>query len=215
LNALSSEELRRRRSRGASIAELLIVLLFIGLIVTVTVAAWQNTARSSEAQAAAKLVQGYLNQTRMYAVYRATNHFLVIDPTQRTVSIYEDSGTTTAKFDSADTLVRKESWPASVSLALPPSSSSVADPLGGTTSLTSAWSLPFPDTTARWGTSLTGLMAIPTGRIQSGESTPQTISSGAMIFSDNTSQAAAVGVRGQFGATSAYQLLGATWKALR
>lgn len=164
---------------------------------------------------AARVVQGYLTQARMFAAHRATNHFLVIDPSERSVAIYEDNGSTKGKFDSGDKLVRGESWPSSISLALPLFQSSVPDPLGGSTSLTSAWSLPLPDSTARWGSTLTGLMATPTGRIQSAESTPQTISSGAMIFSDNSGQAFAVGVRGQLGNVTSYQMLGSTWKDLR
>ena len=206
---------RIRASRGASAPELLLVLLFIGLIVTVAVAAWKNTSRAGEAQATARTVAGFLNQTRMFAVYRAMNHFLVIDPDQRSVSIFEDNGTTKGKFDNADTRVRRETWPSSVRLAMPAAFSSLPDPLGGGTSLTSAWSLPLPDSTARWGTTLTGLMVVPNGRIQSAESSPQTISSGAMIFSDNSSQIASVGVRGQFGAVIGYQRINSAWKDLR
>lgn len=202
-------------SRGLSMTELFVVLLSLGFLLTAGVAAWRNIARKGEVLMAARLVQGSLMQARMFAAYRAVNHFLVIDPTKKSVEIYEDNGTTKGKFDNGDKRVSGESWPFSVSLAMPPSSSSLPNPLGGGTNLTSAWSLPLPDSTARWGSTLRGLMATPTGRIQSAESTPQTVSSGGMIFSDDSGQIASVGVRGQFGNVLSYQMVNSAWRDIR
>lgn len=201
---------RRNRSGGYTFVELLLVMALMALTFTVAVAAWNTSRRSAESLMTARMVQGCLIQARMLSVYRGLNHFLVLDPNQRSITIYEDSGTTKGRFDNGDAKVRGESWPSSVNLQMPPSSASVPDPMGGS-NLTAAWSLPLPNSSDRWGSTLRGLMTTPTGRIQSGESSPQTISTGTMIFSDSTSQVSAVGIRGQFGSATPYRMLNSAW----
>ena len=201
---------RGTSASGYSLVELLIVLGILSLILGTGASAWFSTRRGPDSIMAARTINRYLTQARMLAVYRARNHFLVLNPTTRTIEIYADSGTTASKFDNGDALVRAEHWPESVSIALPPSVSSVPNPLGGS-ALTAGWSLPAPDSTARWGSALLGVMATPSGRIQSAESTPATIAAGVMVLSDNFGSTTSVGVRGQFGTVQSFQLLDSGW----
>jgi hypothetical protein len=146
----------------------------------------------------------------MLSVYRNLNYFVALDPTARTVTIYEDSGTTKGSFDAADKMIESEPWPSSVNLAMPASVSSLANPLGGS-AVTTAWSLPSPDASARWGTTLLGVMTTPSGLIRSAASTPTTIASGVIVFSDRTGQVGSVGLRGQFGTAKSFQLVASSW----
>jgi hypothetical protein len=65
-----------------------------------------------------------------------------------------------------------------------------------------------------WGSGLRGVLTTTSGTIQSGESSPQTIVSGVMVFTDGQGQTAAVGVRGQAGNVRAFELLASGWKEL-
>lgn len=203
----------RTGERGFSLPEILSVLLIIGLTATVSIAAFSTFMRKSEVMTAARLSQKYVYQARMLAVYRGVYHFVVIDPTAKTIGIYEDSSSPYQKFDNGDTKVDQEPWPSSVSLALPPGSSTLPDPFGGS-AISSAWTMPLPDSTARWGTTLRGVMTTPNGIIKSAEATPQTISTGVMVFADGTGQTTSVGIRGQMGAIKSYRYDGSAWKVL-
>ena len=201
-----------QREKGFSLSELLVVIALAALVLGVGISAWVSSRRGVETATAAKLIHRYLTQTRMLAVYRNRNHFLVLNPTSRTIEIYADSGTTTNSFDSGDVRVRSDRWPATVKLAFPTGTTSVTNPLGGS-SLTAAWSLPNPDSTARWGSTLKGLMATPNGRIQSAEATPVTIASGAIVLSDPKGNLSSVGVRGQIGTVSSFRMANSQWVA--
>ncbi len=100
-----------------------------------------------------------------------------------------------------------------VGLILPAGPGSIVSPLDAS-SVLAAWSLPLPDSNARWGTDLRGLMTTPTGLVQSAEATPQTIGSGVIVFSSGNSEASAVGIRGLEGSTRAFELRDGGWKAL-
>lgn len=200
----------RRGEAGFSLPELLVVCIIIAIACTIGVTAWNSNKNNSETLSAARLTHDFLIQARMLAVYRGLNEFLVIDPTAKQVSVYEDSGTTKGSFDAGDKVVMTEPWAGSVSLAMPASISSLSNPLGGT-AVTSAWSLPAPDAAARWGSTLYGVMATPRGLIQSAASTPATIASGVIVFSDATGQIGSVGVRGQFGAVKSFVMVASSW----
>ena len=209
----TSSQPNRSREAGFSLVELIAVVAIVGIAAGMSAAAWQTFGRRSEAMQAARVSQKYLYQARMLAVYRGVNYFVVLDPTAKTIGLYQDSSSPFSKFDVGDTKVESEAWPASVSLALPPSVSSMPNPLGGS-AISSAWSIALPDSSARWGTTLRGVMATPSGVIKTAESTPQTLSAGSIVFSDNTGQATSVGVRGQFGTVRSYRYDGAAWANL-
>jgi len=202
-----------RAERGFSAAELLVVLALLSLALLAGSAAWNNFRRKAEVGQAARLVKTFLYRARMLSVYQGTGHFVVIDPAGKTVAIFRDSSAPTGKFNTGDVRVISEAIPPGCSLALPSVPSPLPNPLGGT-DVANAWSLPFPDTSAAWGSGLRGVLATTSGTIQSGESSPQTIVSGVMVFTDGDGQTSAVGVRGQAGNVRAFELLASGWKEL-
>lgn len=202
-----------RGDKGFTLPEILVVLLLVGLAATFSIAAFSTFLRRSEVMMAARLSQKYVYQARMLAVYRGVYHFVVLDPTAQTIGLYEDSSSPFQRFDAGDTKVDLEPWPTSVSLAFPSGASTLPNPNGGA-ALSSAWSLPLPDSTARWGTTLRGVMTTPNGVIKSAESTPAVISSGAMVFADGTGQTTSVGIRGQMGSAKSYRYDGSAWKVM-
>jgi type II secretory pathway pseudopilin PulG len=206
----------RRRSGAAggySIAELLVVLAIAAMVILSSAAAFSTYRRRAEIGQTARVVKSFLYRARMLAVYQGVNHFVVINPQASRVEIWRDSSAPTGKFDSGDVRVAWEQIPQGSTLALPPSPSPLLNPLGGST-LTNAWSLPLPDTSAAWGANLRGLMTTTSGTFLSGESTPQTITSGVMVFTDRNGQTASIVVRGQAGNVRAFELLGSDWKEL-
>lgn len=209
----ANSEPRGGRERGFSAAELLVVLGLLSLVVLVSSAAWSTFRRKAEVGQTARAVKTYLYRARMLSVYQGVRHFVVIDPNAKRVEIYRDSAAPLGKFNSGDVRIASEPLPSGCSLAMPASPSTLPNPLGGT-DVSNAWSLPVPDSSAAWGAALRGVMTTTAGTIQSGESTPQTILSGVMVFTDGQGQTAAVGVRGQAGSVRAFELLPSGWKEL-
>ena len=116
-------------------------------------------------------------------------------------------------FEADDPQVSFARWPTSVELKLP-TGLALTDPLTGA-NLTSAWSLPNPDSTAAWGATLRGVMTTPEGRILSAEATPATINVGTFVLTDNVDSATmSVGIQGLSGAIRAYRLHGTSWTEL-
>ena len=212
LHALSPAP-RAFPERGFSLPELLLVVAILGISALVAMAAWNNFLRKSEAMSAARLTQKYLSQARMLSVYRGVYHFVVIDPTAKTISIYEDSSSPFQKFDNGDTKVDGEPWPTSISMALPAGVSSLPNPLGGST-ITNAWTIAVPDATARWGSTLKGVMGTPNGAIDTAEATPAVVMAGVIVFSDASGQITSVGIRGQMGGVKSYRYDGTNWQVM-
>ncbi len=199
--------------RGYSIAELLVVLAIASMVILSSAAAWSTFRRRAEIGQTARVVKSFLYRARMLAVYQGVNHFVVLDPQSNRLEIWRDASAPTGKFDVGDVRVAWESIPQGSVLALPASPSPLPNPLGGG-SLTDAWTLPLPDTTGAWGTRLRGVMTTTSGTFLSGESTPQTIHSGCMVFTDKNGQTSSIAVRGQAGNVRAFEMLGSAWKEL-
>lgn len=208
--------LRRRiglRSDGYSLIEVMVVVGIMTLIMAASVAAWGLTRGRAETRAAARLTRVFLHKARMNSIFEGVNHFLVVDPANNLVEIYADTGTVPGSFDDADPRLARTILKSSVKLVLPAQPSPLGSPLDSST-ITNSWDLPTPDSSARWGTQLMGLMTTPTGLIQSAEATPTTIGSGMIVFSNGEDQTSAVGVRGREGFVRAFELSNGQWKDL-
>lgn len=203
---------RSEQSRGYSLAEMLVVVVILGILSTVTIAAWTTYRRRTDVTQAARVAKTTLIRSRMLSVYRGQFHFFVLDPVNRRLDVYSDAGAL-GVFDAADARLSGEFWPGSVKLALPSDTSSLTNPLGGPP-LTEAWSLPKPDPAARWGTSLLGVRTSSTGLMQTGEATPQVVQDGVFVFTDDFDQTVSVAIRGQTGSVRCFLLLGGSWKEL-
>lgn len=203
------------KQRGYSLPELLVILLLMGLVLGAGAAAWQNYQRTTNTRTAAQAVKMGIHQARLLSIYRGVNHFVVLDPAARTVSVFEDSGLPASSFDSGDTLVSETRWERGVAMDLPQSPSPLARPLGAG-NLADAWDLPTPDSGARWGSSLKGLMATPEGRILSAEATPALIGTGTIVLTDPVGEerTAGVAVEGLSGTVRAYKVNGTSWEEL-
>jgi len=200
----------RRSTQGLTVAELLVVVAILGLVITLAAVAWRNVRGKADVAATARIVKAAVLRGRMLAVYRAEDHFVVVDPDARTIAIYRDSHTPTGEFDAGDERVAFEPLPGAAGLLMPKRTPSLASPFGGQT-LTEAWSLPVPDARGAWGSALRGFTITAEGQLVSAASTPEPIVSGVMVFSDASGQAAAVGVRGQAGNARAFRWDGANW----
>jgi len=201
-----------RGQAGFSIAELLTVLLIMGLIVVSGGVMWQKSLARSRATAAARQMKLYIHQARMKSIHQGVNHFIVLDSGNGTVEVFEDTGTTVGSFDAADLRVSRSSLGTQAALILPPEPSPMISPLDSTT-VGSAWALPMPDQSARWGTTLRGVMATPTGLIDSAEATPVPISSGLMVFT-TMGVTSAVGIRGLEGSVRTYEWFEGAWREI-
>jgi len=193
-------------------AELLTVVALLGIIALASATAWRSTAARARATATARVLKVYLHQARMKSIHQGVNHFVVVDPVNRTLDIYEDTGTTVGSFDAADPRVARKGIGPSTELGLPANTASLVSPLDSTT-VTSGWSIPLPDQSARWGTTLRGVMTTPTGLIQSAEATPTSIASGLVVFSTHDT-ATAVGIRGLEGSVRSYELRDGKWREI-
>ena len=193
--------------------ELLITLIIIGLVAGIGVFAWTKTRGRAELTAAARTAKTYLLRARMTAIFEGVNYFLVYDPSRHTLEIYADTGTIPASFDDQDSRVASAPLHAAAGLTLPTNPPNLNSPLDSS-SLSNAWSLPTPDSAARWGNELFGLMITPTGLVQSAESTPATINAGVMVFSNGTDITTAVGIRGREGSIRTYEYYNGKWKEL-
>jgi type II secretory pathway pseudopilin PulG len=198
-----------RRSAGVSLVELLAVLALAGIVLVTGAVGWQRVQGRTATQSAARLTRALIHQARMNAIYRGVNHYVVVDPVNKRLELYADTGSSPRSFDSADPWVAGTHFDATIELALP--ASAIVSPLDAT-AVVGAWSLPEPDSSARWGSSLKGLMATPTGVIQSVESTPRPIGNGLIVFSDGKENVTAVGIRGRSGTVQAFELFGGEWR---
>lgn len=197
-------------ARGYTLTGLLLVVALLALLLSLGVGPLRSYQRRAGLRATAQLVRMTLYQARLLSVHRGVNHFVVLDPEGHTLEIYADSSAPLASFDAGDRLVSRATWSPAVRLALPAGTGALGDPLVGTT-LSAAWSLPLPDSSARWGTVLRGVMAVPDGRIESGGNPPQPIGIGSMIFEGGEAGAAAVGIDGRSGLVAAFRLRDGGW----
>jgi len=218
---LREEELRvpRRQNEdghnsqaGFSLAELLTVIMIMGLIAVAGGVTWQKTMARSRATSAARQMKLYIHQARMKSIHQGVNHFVVLDPAQATVEVFEDTGTTVGSFDSDDLRVSRSGLGSGATLVLPAEPSPMSSPLD-TTTVSAAWDLPTPDSSARWGADLRGVMTTPTGLIDSAESTPAPISSGLMVFT-TMGVTTAVGIRGLEGSVRTYEWFEGAWREI-
>jgi type II secretory pathway pseudopilin PulG len=200
-------------ARGFTAAEILAVVAMVSLALLAAGSALTNLRRKTEINTTARLVKSYVVRARMLSVYRGVNHFVVLDPTRKTISIYRDSSAPLGRFDSQDVKVSTEPLPDTFALNLPTNPSPLPNPLGGLP-LTDPWSLPIPESAGAWGSTLRGFMTTSAGMIQSAETTPHTIVSGVMVFSDRQGQTSSLALRGQMGIVRTFQLLPAGWKEL-
>ena len=193
-------------------AELLTVVALMGIIAIASATAWRATAARARATATARVLKLYIHQARMKSIHQGVNHFVVVDPVNGTLDIYEDTGTTVGSFDNDDPRVNRRGIEQTTKLGLPPNTASLVSPLDSTT-VTSGWSIPLPDQAARWGTTLRGVMTTPTGLIQSAEATPSSIASGLVVFSTQDTTTA-VGIRGLEGSVRSYELRDGKWREI-
>jgi type II secretory pathway pseudopilin PulG len=206
-------ETRRRKAAGYSIVELLIVLAFLGIVSAIGGTVWIKAREQSECLQAARIIKSFLLEARMLSVYQVKYHFVVLDPSSKTLSLYADTAAPLGVFTTADTRIRSEALPRRATLALPTAPSPLTSPLDGGT-IASAWGIALPDTSGAWGSNLRGVRAVPTGQIQSVEATPQTVNAGTIVLSDNQGNAVAVGVRGQMGSIRSFKLTNSVWREL-
>jgi hypothetical protein len=202
-----------RPAAGFSIIELLVVIAFLGVATLISGKVWIQTQRQTECTQAARIVKSFLLEARMLSVYKVKNHFVVFDPATRMLSLYADTATPLGVFTTADTRLRREALPTRATLALPTAPSPLPSPLDGST-ISSAWGIALPDTSGAWGSNLRGVRATPTGQIQTVEATPQSITAGTIVLSDNQGNAIAIGVRGQLGSVRSFKLVDSAWKEL-
>ena len=192
--------------------ELLMVVALMGLALAASAAAWQNYRRSANLTTAAHSTKMAIYRARLLSVFRNVNHFVVLDSDNNTLSIFEDSSIPLGSFDAGDTLVSRSMLPSSAPLGFPAETDTLANPLSGA-AMSSAWSLPDPDSTAEWGANLKGLMTAPTGRLMSAEATPQVIGIGAIVFNDSGAEkgAVALGMEGRSGTVRVFRLANSSW----
>jgi len=204
-----------RRERGFSIGEMAVVLALIGLSTSAAVVAWQNYRRAAATTATVTTLRMKIQEARMLSVYRVLDHFVVIDPQARTLSVVEDTGTTAGVFDSADAVLSTTAWAPTVNMDLPVAPDPLPSPLGSG-NLSAAWSLPLPDTSGAWGTNLRGLVFTPDGRIVSAAATPAVIGFGTIVFRDawDDGQTLAVSIEGMSGTVRGFRLAGTQWEML-
>jgi len=192
--------------------ELLTVVAILGLIAMASGISWQKAAARAEATATARTLKLYLHQARMKSIHQGVNHFVVVDPVNGRLEIFEDTGTTVGSFDANDARVNLSNIGEGTLLSLPEGAASVVSPMD-TSTVSDEWDLPLPDQSARWGTTLRGLMTTPTGLFQSAEASPASIASGLIIFSSRTTTTA-VGIRGLEGMVRSYELYDGKWREI-
>jgi len=186
--------------------------MIMGLIAVSGGVMWHKTLARSRATSAARQLKLYIHQARMKSIHQGVNHFVVLDPDNATVEVFEDTGTTIGSFDDGDRRVSLSGLASEALLNLPSNPSPMISPLDSTT-VGSAWSLPLPDSSARWGTALRGVMTTPTGLVDSAESTPVPISSGLMVFTTR-GVTSAVGIRGMEGSVRTYEWFEGAWREI-
>ena len=201
---------QRRSSAGHSLTEVMIVLAVLAITATVSSLAWSHHLGRTATMQAARIVRSKFSEARMLAVYRGLNHFVVLDSSQRTVSIYQDSSVPLGEFDGGDPHVGTEHWPATVHVAFPPSVTTMINPLDGGT-LIDAWSIPQAEGPG-WQGALHGVLATPSGALASADLEPEDIHSGVIVFTNDVGQTVSLGIRGQFGNVQWFRLVGSDWQ---
>jgi len=203
---------RTHRARGFSMTELLVTLAILGMS-AVLVGSRLASAGQTAPRTTAHHVKSVLQKARLLSIYKGVHHFVVLDPEARSVRVFEDSSSPIGGFDAGDTLISTNRWPQSVVLALPASPSPLPDPIGAGT-LSTAWAMPVPDVS--WGINVLGVMITPTGRILSGQATPQLIGHGAFVFTDLPARKIVVGlsVEGRSGSVRAFRHHDGSWSQL-
>jgi hypothetical protein len=204
---------RQSAQRGNALIQVMIVLVFIGLVSAVGATEWIQGRKAAECTQAVRLWKSFLLEARMLSVYKGNDHFVVFDPATRVLSLYADTATPLGVFTTADTRIRMEQLPKRVTLALPASPSPLASPLG-TGNVASAWDIALPDTSGAWGNNLRGVRATPVGLIETVEATPHTVTTGTIVLTDIDGYTVAVGVRGQMGSVRSFKLLNNVWSEL-
>ena len=206
---------RRQTQSGLTLTELMITLAIAGLILGMFSLAWNTYLRKTQLSSMAQRTMMTLQRARLQSVYQGVNHFVVLDPDERLLQIYKDTSVPIGAFDNGDTLVSLDQWPESVRMELPTGATSVTNPVGSG-ELTTAWSLPLPDTSGRWGTELRGLMMTPSGKVMSVEAAPEVVGLGTIVFNDNSGRAEAVSVsiEGRSGVVRGFRLQESAWKQL-
>ena len=200
------------RERGYSLVELLIVVAIIGIASMLAMAGWQQYRRRAQIRTSVRSVAMAVHLARTLAIARGITHFVTIDPQTQLIETFADMSAPSGVFDIGDKLVDRRILPRDVVLQLPPAMAAMPNPLGSGT-IASASTIPNPDPSTRWGTAKKGFAVTPTGRFVSAEASPQTLESGVLVFSDRSGTAAAVGVRGQFGAVYAFNWMNG-WKRI-
>jgi len=201
---------RRRRCAGFTLSEILLVMIFIGLIAGIGATAWTKSRARMNTSNAARLTKVFMHRARMQAIYRGVNHFVMVDPEAGTLSIIADTGATSGELDAADERVATTALANGVDLTLP-ASGSLPSPEGSGT-ISAAWSMPVPSV-GDWSGQQRGVMVNPRGTFQSAESTPQTISAGTIVFSTPTGTSA-VSLRGSLGAVRSFEYLEGHWSEM-
>lgn len=201
-----------KSSAGYSLAELLVSVAIIGVITLLAMAGWSQYQKRATIKATTGVMRAMIMRARYLAISKDTNHFLVIDPQNSVIKIYEDTALPKGSFTTADTLIATQPYPKAVKLALPASPSPLPNPLNPASNMASAWGIAAPDSTAAWGTTLEGFMETPSGSFMSAEATPVTISTGVFILTDPIGETAAVTIRGQSGMIRIYSMLGGVWQ---
>jgi type II secretory pathway pseudopilin PulG len=210
-----SAKMRRRCHSGFTLTELTVMLAIAGLVLGASSFAWTTYLRKTHLSSMGQRTVMVLQRARLQSVYQGANHFVVLDPDERLLQIYKDSSVPIGSFDAGDELVSRDPWPDSIRMELPTGVGTVTNPIG-TGNLSDAWSLPLPDTSARWGTELRGLMMTPSGKVMSAEATPQVVGLGTIIFNDTSGHAGAISVsiEGRSGVVRAFRLHESAWKKL-
>ena len=206
-------ERRQRSQRGNALIQMLIVLAFIGIVSVIGGTEWINTRKSTECTQAARELKSFLLEARMLSVYKGNDHFVVLNPATRVLSLYSDTASPLGVYTTADTRIRMEQLPKRATLSLPGTPTPLASPLG-TGNLASAWDIALPDTSGAWGSTLRGVRATPVGLIETVETTPQTVTAGTIVLSDVDGNAVAVAVRGQMGSVRSFKLVDSVWREL-
>jgi type II secretory pathway pseudopilin PulG len=197
-------------AQGHSLVEVLIVLGLLAITATISSMAWSHYLGRTATMQAARIVRSKLSEARMLAVYRGLNHFVVLDPSRRSVSIHQDSSVPLGEFDEGDPRISTEHWPESVHVAFPPSVLTLRNPLDGST-LRDAWSIPAAQGPG-WQGALHGVLATPAGAIASAALEPAVIHAGVIVFTNDVGQTVSLGIRGQFGNVQWFRLAGSTWR---
>jgi hypothetical protein len=189
----------------------MVVLIFMGIATVVGSTEWIQARKNSECMAAARLMKSFLLEARMLSIYKGNSHFVVFNPSSKTLSLYADTSAPLGVYNTTDTRIRMEQLPSRANLSLPASPSPLASPLG-TGNLGSAWGIALPDTSGAYGSTLRGVRATANGQIETVEATPQTVTAGTIVLSDIDGNTVAVGVRGQLGSVRAFKLVDGVWK---